>query len=103
VSRQLLSLAQGHVSEPERFWPAIFKRLEQEKFRSDFAHVTEREIQLLRDVANAPIEEIGPRELSNQYERKYFSRLTEKALLLRVGRGRYKLYHPLFRLFLKEG
>ena len=103
VSRQLLSLAQGHVSEPERFWPAIFKRLEQEKFRSDLAHVTEREVQLLRDVANAPIEEIGPRELSNRYERKYFSRLTEKALLLRVGRGRYKLYHPLFRLFLKEG
>jgi AAA ATPase domain len=103
VSRQLLSLAQGHVSEPERFWPAIFKRLEQEKFRSDLAHVTEREVQLLRDVANAPIEEIGPRELSNQYERKYFSRLTEKSLLVRVGRGRYKLYHPLFRLFLKEG
>ena len=26
-----------------------------------------------------------------------------KALLLRVGRGRYNLYHPLFRLFLQEG
>jgi len=81
VSRQLLSLAQAHVSEPERFWPAIFKRLEQEKFRSDLAHVTEREVQLLRDVANAPIEEIGPRELSNQYERKVARfRLTRKLL-----------------------
>lgn len=103
VSRQLLSLAQGHLSEPERLWPAIFKRLEQEKFRSDRAHATERELQLLRDIANAPSDEIGPRDLSNLYERKYFSRLTEKALLLRVGRGRYKLYHPLFRLFLKQG
>ena len=102
VSRQLLTLARGHLSEPERLWPEIFKRLEQEKFRSDLAHVTEKEVQLLRDLANATSDEIGPRELSDQYERKYFSRLTEKALLLRVGRGRYKLYHPLFRLFLKQ-
>jgi predicted transcriptional regulator of viral defense system len=86
--------------------PFDFRRrvaINSNEFRSDLAHVTEREVQLLRDVANAPIEEIGPRKLSNQYERKYFSRLTEKALLQRVGRGRYKLYHPLFRLFLKEG
>lgn len=71
VSRQLLLLAQGHFSEPKRFWPAIFKRLEQEKIRSDLAHVTEREVQLLREVANAASDEIGPRELSNLYERKY--------------------------------
>jgi predicted transcriptional regulator of viral defense system len=40
--------------------------------------------------------------MTDQYERKYFSRLTEKALLLRVGRGHYKLYHPLFREFLRQ-
>jgi hypothetical protein len=102
VSRQLLALAQGHLSEPERLWPVIFKRLEQEKFRSDLAHVTEKEVQLLREVASAESDEISPRELSRQYDRNYFMRLTEKALLLRVGRGRYKLYHPLFRSFLKQ-
>jgi hypothetical protein len=103
VSRQLLALARTHLSEPERLWPTIFKRLEQEKFRSDLAHVTEREVQLLREVARAEDDEISPRELSGQYDRNYFMRLTEKSLLVRVGRGRYKLYHPLFRLFLKEG
>jgi hypothetical protein len=102
VCRQLLALAQGDLSEPERLWPAIFKRLEQEKFRSDLAHITEREVQLLREVARAEHDEISPRELSGRYDRNYFMRLTEKALLLRVGRGRYKLYHPLFRMFLKE-
>jgi hypothetical protein len=102
VSRRLLALVQGPVSEPELLWPEIFNRLEQEKFRSDLAHVTEKEIQLLKDVARAEHDEISPKELGNQYDRNYFSRLTEKALLLRVGRGRYKLYHPLFRLFLKE-
>ena len=31
-----------------------------------------------------------------------FGRLTEKGLLIRTGRGRYKLYHPLFREFLRQ-
>jgi hypothetical protein len=103
VSRQLLVLARGSLADPELFWPEIFKRLEHEKFRSDLAQVTEREVQLLRDIARTGNDEASPRDMRNQYERKYFSRLTEKALLLRVGRGRYKLYHPLFRLFLQEG
>jgi hypothetical protein len=56
----------------------------------------------LKDVASLENDEIGPSELSNPYDRNYFKRLTEKALLLRVGRGRYKLYHPLFREFLRQ-
>ena len=102
VSRQLLALAQGSLVDPEPLWPVIFRRLEHEKFRSDLAQVTEREVQLLRDVAKAANNEVSPRQMTDQYERKYFSRLTEKALLLRVGRGRYKLYHPLFREFLRQ-
>jgi hypothetical protein len=42
VSRQLLALAHGSLVDPEPLWPAIFKRLEHEKFRSDLAQVTER-------------------------------------------------------------
>src|SRR6266566_1641543 len=53
VSRQLLALAHGSLVDPEALWPAIFKRLEHEKFRSDLAQVTEREVQLLREVAKA--------------------------------------------------
>lgn len=103
VSRQLLTLGQGSLSDPELLWPVIFRRLEQEKFRSDLANVTEREVQLLRDAATLQNDEIAPSDLSSPYDRNYFKRLTEKSLLLRVGRGRYKLYHPLFRLFLTQG
>lgn len=69
VSRQLLALAHGSLVDPEPLWPAIFKRLEHEKFRSDLAQVTQREVQLLRDVAKAGNDEVSAR----QYERKYFS------------------------------
>ncbi|SRR5579875_1933690 len=103
ISRQLLVLSHGLLADPELLWPEIFKRLEHEKFRSDLAQVTEREVQLLREIARTRNDEVSPREMNNRYERKYFSRLAEKALLVRVGRGRYKLYHPLFRLFLQEG
>jgi len=83
-------------------WPEIFARLENEKFRSDLAQVPEREIQLLRAIACSEDEQIGPKELPSGYERMYFSRLTERGLLTRTGRGRYKLYHPLFREFLRQ-
>lgn len=102
VSRQLLTLVQDSLTDPELLWPVIFKRLEHEKFCSDLANITEREAQLLKDAAFLENEEIGPSELSNPYDRNYFKRLTEKALLLRVGRGRYKLYHRLFREFLRQ-
>lgn len=102
VSRQLLALGQDSHADPELLWAVIFKRLEYEKFRSDLANVTEREAQLLKDIASSGNDEIGPSELSNPYDRNYFKRLTEKTLLLRVGRGRYRLYHRLFREFLRQ-
>jgi hypothetical protein len=37
-----------------------------------------------------------------RFQTEYFARLAEKGLLIRTGRGRYKLYHPLFREFLRQ-
>jgi hypothetical protein len=42
----------------------------------------------LRDAAVLQNDEIGPSDLTHPYDRNYFKRLTEKALLVRVGRGR---------------
>ncbi len=103
ICRQMAALAQGSLAQniTIRHWPAIFARLESEKFRSDLAQVPESELQLLRVLAQKPDEHIAIRELPAGY-RVYFSRLTERGLLTRTARGRYKLYHPLFREFLKQ-
>jgi hypothetical protein len=42
------------------------------------------------------------RQFAGKFQREYFARLLEKRLLIRTRRGRYKLYHPLFREFLRQ-
>jgi len=103
ICRQIAELAHGSLAHnvTVHHWPSIFARLENEKFRSDLAQVPEREIQLLRNLALRPDDQIIVKGLTAG-DRAYFSRLTERGLLTRTARGRYKLYHPLFREFLKQ-
>jgi len=103
ICRQMAALAHGSLEQNNTIhhWPTIFARLETEKFRVDLAQVPESELQLLRVLAHKQDNRIVVKELPAGY-RVYFSRLTERGLLTRTGRGRYKLYHPLFREFLKQ-
>jgi hypothetical protein len=104
ISRQVATLTSGSLTlaNTAQHWPAIFTRLEKEKFLADLAQVPEREIQLLHALARCDEGQIGLKELPSGYDRVYFSRLTERGLLSRTGRGKYKLYHPLFREFLRQ-
>jgi len=80
----------------------VFQELERNKFRLDLAQVPERELELLKTLAGAQRDEINPRHFIPAFQYAHFGRLTEKGLLIRTGRGRYKLYHPLFREFLRQ-
>ena len=104
ICRQIADLAHGSlaISDTSRHWPVIFARLEREKFRSDLAQVPEKEIQLLRTLAYRSDEQIGLKQLPCGFNRVYFTRLIDRGLITRTGRGRYKLYHPLFREFLRQ-
>src|SRR6266581_2095610 len=53
------------------------------------------------DVAKSSNQEFTPGQFVKQSDYVYFRRLTDKSLLVHTGRGKYKLYHPLFRLFLQ--
>jgi integrase len=47
-------------------------------------------------------DEFNPAPFARKFHPQYFRRLGDKGLLIRAGRGRYKLYHPLFAGKLKE-
>lgn len=87
---------------PNQLWPEIFIRLEREKFQADLAQLSEKDIALLRALAAAGEHEFAPAPFARNFQYEYFRRLTERGLLIREGRGRYKLYHPLFRAFLQQ-
>lgn len=99
ISRELLT---RENASPAEAWHGISARLEREKFDSDLAQLSEKDIALLRALAASQDNEVSPTPFVKQFQYEYFRRLTERGLLIRSGRGRYKLYHPLFRAFLQE-
>ncbi len=86
----------------EPYWPAIFNQLGREKFRSDVSQLSGKEIELIHQFASLGEGELETRYFTRKFQTEYFARLAEKGLLIRTGRGRYKLYHPLFREFLRQ-
>jgi len=99
ICRELL--ARGDDS-PSKLWPEISAQLEREKFQSDLAQLSEKDIALLRTLAVTEQDEFSPTPFAKQFQHEYFGRLTDRGLLIRAGRGRYKLYHQLFREFLRQ-
>jgi hypothetical protein len=93
-----LSAAENQIQPPqlEAIWPAIFDQLGREKFRSDISQLSAQDRVLVRQLASLGEREIPARHLTGKIHRQYLARLVEKGLLARTGRGRYKLYHPLF-------
>jgi hypothetical protein len=98
ISRELLA----RNGSPSEVWHEIATQLEREKFLSDLAQLSEKDVALLRALARADEHEVSPNPFVKQFQYEYFSRLTDRGLLIRSGRGRYKLYHPLFRQFLQQ-
>ena len=103
ISRELWSDYHARpFANAAHLWPAVFSRLEQGKFSNDLAQLSEKEVGLLRAIARDDREESNPAPFAQEFPHIYFKRLADKGLLIRSGRGRYKLYHPLFRQFLQQ-
>jgi AAA ATPase domain len=102
ICRELSLGAPVQVQRLEQIWPAIFDQLGQEKFRSDISQLSAKEIGLARQFAKLGDGEFAVHQFTPKFQTEYFARLSEKGLLIRTGRGRYKLYHPLFREFLQQ-
>src|SRR5215475_2249323 len=103
VCRQLSLRGSLPPRRLEQIWPAIFDQLGREKFRSDISQLSAKEIELLRQFARLGEGEFAVHQFTPKFQTEYFTRLAEKGMLVRTGRGRYKLYHPLFAEFLQQG
>ena len=89
-------------TNPDHLWQDVFRRLERGKFTTDLAQLSDKELALLCAIAANEDDEFNPAPFVRQFHPQYFRRLGDKGLLIRAARGRYKLYHPLFRQFLQQ-
>lgn len=103
ICRQLmLESGLSHAEHLDGLWPVIFEQLGREKFRSDVAQLTRKEIELIQTFAEHGDGELAVHQIGTKVQREYFGRLTERGLLVRTARGKYRLYHPLFHAFLQQ-
>ncbi len=93
------TLSPPHVSKA---WPAIAARLHQDRFDVDWGAATRGERDILHQVAASPP---GAPFRAAEYpglNRGLLSRLTKKGLVVRLERGEYALYHPLFTQYVQR-
>ncbi len=103
ISRELWKLYQAQgFADATQLWPVVFRRLEEGKFNADLAQLSQKEVALLHAVALVSQSECSPAPFAQKYPHQYFKRLVQAGLLIRTGRARYRLYHPLFREFLRQ-
>lgn len=103
IGRCLLRLVEKEnitIKDFEKNWPQIFHIISEEKFREDTSGINGRQLQLLIDMAMLDKEEVSSSDLPD-YAGAYFTRASKRNLLIKLKRGEYKLYHPLFKEYLK--
>ena len=79
----------------------IIDHLSKDKFDYDFlTKASEKEREILLKIAKLNDHVFSPSDIEVSGIRAYIGSLSEKELLVKLERGSYKLYHPLFREYL---
>jgi len=87
----------------ERHWPAIVEILENNVFKGRLAKVSEKETEVLIEISMRDELLVSPSMIKGvRGASEFFSRLEKKGLLLKKERGQYRLFHPLFKDFLRK-
>lgn len=85
-----------------RMYPDIIKHFARIKFNDDFAKATDGEKKVLYKMAVSNKQEIAPNDIGGAKITKFLERLVEKDLVLKIARGRYSIYNPLFKEYLRR-
>ncbi|MBU4266542.1 MAG: hypothetical protein KKE96_04875 [Candidatus Altiarchaeota archaeon] len=104
IMRDLLrEIKQGRI-DIEKFnevYPSIIEHLTKTKFQDDFNKATDAERETLLKIAGLNEVVFTPSDIKGGSQSKLFERLMEKELLVKISRGKYRLYHTMFWEFLK--
>lgn len=85
----------------ESVYKRILDRVENVKFKADINELTEQQKDALLKIAMSKSDVVSPSEIN--VEPVYLQRLhRDKNLLIKEGRGKYRIYHPLFREYLRK-
>lgn len=105
VMRDLLAKKQdGKVSMEEfaELYPGLTEHFARIKFNDDFAKATNAEKEVLLKMAASPKREISPTDIGGGTKAKLLERLVDKDLVVKISRGKYCLYNPLFIEYLRR-
>jgi len=84
-------------------WPAIEEAFGETIFSQKYQTASEKERQLMTAIAETRKDSVSPSDFKKfGSASELFSRLERKELLLRQGRGKYSLFHPMFAEFLRR-
>ncbi len=85
--------------------PILSRGLEIQKFEKDLRTASEMERELLFRTSKFKEDEFSFSDISSPKRKSMIAglldRLVEKNLIIKIGRGKYKLYHPLFKEYIK--
>lgn len=96
---------EGHITliDFERHWTSIASSLENTVFIGHLGRASEKEREILRKIAFLDEMIVSPSMIKGlKGTSMLFSRLERKGLLIKEERGKYKLFHPLFKEYLKK-
>jgi len=104
IMRDLIDMKKDGSITGEYFNTAYHKISEHmisERFDRDYGSASEKERNLLIKIAEVDNEIVKPADIKKRFNFSFWDRLCQKNLLIKVDRGKYMLYHPLFKEFLR--
>lgn len=84
-------------------WPTIEASFSQSIFEQKYQTASDKERELMTKIAELGKDHVSPSDIKGfSGIAELFSRLEKKELLIRHGRGKYSLFHPMFAEFLRR-
>jgi len=105
IMRDILRIYKEGDLTPEKFEGIrgeLISHLARSKFQDDYDIATDAEKLILLRCAKLGKEVFSPSDIEGKSQPKLFERLGKKELLIKISRGKYRLYHPLFAEYLRS-